>query len=56
VFIKVDGTSFTEMFTANDWKPFQSCSPQINKNPAKKLLLQHEKLHVWLKKHQKEKI
>jgi hypothetical protein len=25
VFIKVDGTSFTEMFAANDWKPFQSC-------------------------------
>jgi hypothetical protein len=20
------GTSFTEMFVANDWKPFQSCS------------------------------
>jgi hypothetical protein len=25
VFIKVVGTSFTEMFAANDWKPFQSC-------------------------------
>jgi hypothetical protein len=25
VFIKVDGTSFTEMFAANDWKPFQFC-------------------------------
>jgi hypothetical protein len=25
VFIKVDSTSFTEMFAANDWKPFQSC-------------------------------
>jgi hypothetical protein len=26
VFIKVVGTSSTEMFAANDWKPFQSCS------------------------------
>jgi hypothetical protein len=25
VFKKVVGTSFTEMFAANDWKPFQSC-------------------------------
>jgi short-subunit dehydrogenase len=25
VFIKVVGTSFTEMFAANDWNPFQSC-------------------------------
>jgi hypothetical protein len=25
VFLKVVGRSFTEMFAANDWKPFQSC-------------------------------
>jgi hypothetical protein len=25
VFIKVVGISFTEMFAANDWKPFESC-------------------------------
>jgi hypothetical protein len=25
VFKKVVGTSFTEMFAAYDWKPFQSC-------------------------------
>jgi hypothetical protein len=33
VFIKVVGTSFTEMFAANDWKPFQFCSFQLSPSP-----------------------
>jgi hypothetical protein len=44
VFIKVDGTtSFTEMFAANDWKPFQSCSAD---NAAEDVLL-FLKVHTW---------
>jgi hypothetical protein len=30
VFKKVVGTSFTELFAANDWKPFQSCLLQFS--------------------------
>jgi hypothetical protein len=44
VFIKVDGTSFTEMFAANDWKPFQSCYS----NSASTVILRLEHLCIEL--------
>jgi hypothetical protein len=38
VFIKVVGTSFTEMFAANDWKPFQSCFSNLQFEHSRQLL------------------
>jgi hypothetical protein len=49
VFIKVDGMSFTEMFAANDWKPFQSCSlcGLTMKRDNFTFLIVWSKVHFW---------